>query len=175
MPITRSRRRILIATLVVVVLVGGAWWWSRPRVDPRFFGHWDVYAWSNAWPDGMPERLTYENVVLHPNGTGQGDFRMGGGGGGGGGGNLAFQTLPVEWRIDSEGRLIMRPRPTLERRLCEEFRVILALFGTTVRQPMSMTIVEATKDRIVVENVKRPGEFFIYRRELEPPTETGQP
>jgi hypothetical protein len=42
MTLTRSRR-LLIATLVVVGLVGGLWWWSRPNLDPRFVGRWDVH------------------------------------------------------------------------------------------------------------------------------------
>jgi hypothetical protein len=89
-------------------------------------------------------------------------------GGGPGGGAPPFQTVPTEWWIDSEARLIMRPRPTPAQKLGEEFGTLLALFGIKVQQPRPMTIVEATRDRIAVENVERPGEFFIYRRRPEP-------
>jgi hypothetical protein len=49
MAVSRKRRRLLIAAATLAI-IGATWWWlSRPQIDPRLVGTWEMSSGGPGW------------------------------------------------------------------------------------------------------------------------------
>jgi hypothetical protein len=153
----RKRRLILIATLVMIVLIGGGWWLIRPRIDPRFVGHWTWHKVKGSYPENIkhPSRAI-SKLTLNANGTGmsQGLFPK------------VTSEWPIRWWNDALGRLLIRSyeSPVAEIGHFVENVQARATGGSVIGRTSEWTIREASADRFVVDSETHSSLYFMLKR-----------
>jgi hypothetical protein len=155
----RPRHRLLIAAAIVVALIGGLWWLTRPRIDPRFVGTWEIYESSYSNSDDFRGEKPEQSVIFTDDGLTrpQTEFLD----------EADSDEAEMLWRVDSSrGILVLSEKLTpIDQFILTLKRLHLKITGGSVLEWDSvMTIQNVTNDRIVLTSEDKPGKFYILKR-----------
>jgi hypothetical protein len=154
---SRRRKAVLLLLAIVIAVFVDSVYFSRPKIDPRLIGRWDVYLNSRPLlPDPLPKPY-FTNVVFKPDGTGTQGHVFG---------LIPQRNAPFEWWVDENGFVICDPvrRSVLERIQRGASRISARLTGGQPLSTDAMKPVSVTDDLIIMEHVYGPRNFSIFKR-----------